>query len=186
MHPRLLFLFLLPMAKNAEIENLLKECAKAGKSYIYNPQEEQDEEEKQSAYVLFVGKDEGRDVIFDTYISTLSYEYHMNVLDEAEGIFFEKHPELKDTDFFEFEDKYQLEYDQIVDKIYQDDTIRVQEDALIYEEEEEENPTGLGLEVFLNVKEITDEVIAGFIKKFNSDTFSPSEELFSFASEGRE
>lgn len=174
------------MAKNAEIENLLKECAKVGKSFIYNAQEEQDEEEKQCAYILFVGKDEGRDVIYDTYLSTLSCEYHMNVLDEAEAIFFEKHPELKETDFFEFEDKYQLEYDQIVDKIYQEDTIRVQEDALIYEEEDEENPTTLGLEVFLNVKEITEDVIADFIKKFNSDTFVPSDELFSFASEGKE
>ena len=173
------------MAQNAEIEKLRQECAKIGKPFIYNQNEEQDDEEKQFASFFFIGKDNGREVIFDTYMSTLSYEYHMNVLDEAEGVFFEKHPELQETDFFELDEKHQAEYDKIVDGIYAEDKIRVQEDALIYEEEEEDSTT-LGMEVFLHKKEITEEVIIKFIKDFNADTFEPSEDLYSFAQEGNE
>ncbi len=173
------------MAQNAEIEKLRKECAKIGKSFVYNLDEEQDDEEKQFASFFFVGKDQGREVIFDSYISTLSHEYHMNVLDEAEGLFFDKHPELQETEFFELDEKQQLEYDAMVDSVYAADKIRVQEDALIYEEEDEQSVT-IGIEVFLNVQEVTEQVIADFVKKFNADTFTPSEELFSFAQEAND
>jgi hypothetical protein len=170
------------MAKNAEIEKLLQECAKIGKPFIYNPNEEQDEEERQFANVLFVGKDNGREVICDAYMSTLSYEYHMTVLDEAEQIFFEKHPELQEVDFFELDEKLQLEQEAIADQIYSEDKIRVQEDLLIFEDEDEESIM-LSMEVFLNVKEMSDDVIANFIKNFNADTFELSDELYSFTQE---
>jgi|GEM_PF-1869241 len=174
------------MAQNAEIEKLRQECAKIGKTFVYNQTEEQDDEDKQFASFFFVGKDNGREVVFDAYMSTLSYEYHMNVLDEAEATFFNKHPELQDTEFFELDEKQQVEHDAIVDAIYAADKVRVQEDALIYEEEEEEESATVGMEIFLNVEEVNDQVIADFIKKFNADIFEPSEELFSFAHEGNE
>jgi hypothetical protein len=174
------------MAKNAEIEKLLQECAKVGKPFIYSSTEEQDEEEKQFAHFLFVGKDEAREVIYETYMSTLSYEYHMTVFDEMEQKFFEKYPQLQEVDFFELEEKYQVEQEAIVDQIYAEDKIRVQEDLIIFEEEEEENAENprivyLGMEVFLNVPEITEKVISDFVRSFNADTFELSEDVFSFA-----
>jgi hypothetical protein len=115
-------------------------------------------------------------------MSTLSYEYHMTVLDEAEQIFFEKHPELQEVDFFELDEKLQLEQEAIADQIYSEDKIRVQEDLLIFEDEDEESIM-LSMEVFLNVKEMSDDVIANFIKNFNADTFELSDELYSFTQE---
>ena len=165
-----------------DIVQLQKDCAKLGKTFIYNQAEEQDDDEKQFAHFIFAGKDQGKEVIFETYLSTLSYEYHMNVLDQAEAEFFEKYPQLADDDVMELEDKYQVEYDQMIEAIYTKDSLTVQEDILIYEDEEE-NDIHLSIEAFLNVKEITEAVISKFIKEFNADTLELDERPMSFASE---
>jgi hypothetical protein len=169
------------MATHPDIKKLRKQCAQLGKSFIYHPDEEQDEEEGQYFNFLFVGKDNGKEVIFDAYMTTLSYEYHMSVMDEADTKFFDKYPDLREKDFFELNDTQQAEYDKIVDAIYEQDLVKVQEDMVFYEDDE---PHIVGAEVFLNVKVINDQVIDEFIRKFNSDTLELDDRMYSFAQEG--
>jgi hypothetical protein len=163
-----------------EIEKLRRQCAQAGTLFIYHPDEEQDEEDQQFANFLFVGKDNGREVVFDAYITTLAYEYHMTVLDEAETKYYEKYPQLRDKDFFDLTDAQQEEYDKVVDGVYASDLVKVQEDLVLYEDDE---PHMIGMEIFLNVKKISAKTIEDFVKKFNSDTLELDDRMYSFAEE---
>jgi hypothetical protein len=153
------------------IETLQKQLDKAGKLFIYNPEEEQDDE-KQMAYIYFIGTFDGKPVIYDSYITTLANEYQLLVMEEAEDEFFARYPELVDVDYDELSEDLKDELDMLMDQVHDQKMVEVCESLDYYEDEEE---TSIGLEVGLNVPEITDEVMTAFIQKFNAGNFEPDE-----------
>lgn len=154
------------------ISQIKQAAAHAGFSFVLNDQQEQDD---QSAYFFFVGKNDGKEVIFDTFIYTLRAEYELQLYELAESRLQEKFPNLKNV---EDATEDQLNYlDMIVDDIEQEDEITVVEFINI----DEAVDFGVSIDVCLNVETITPEIIEKFVQDFNADKLDLSDEEYSFS-----
>ncbi len=156
----------------AEIARIKAEAAKAERSFTWNPDQERDEE---GAYFYFVGNDgEGKEVVFDTFLYTLRAEYEMAVYDLAEQRLLEKFPKFTGI---ESASEDELDYlDLLVDEIEGEDEVAVVERVEIDEAAE----YGVGLDVALNVEEVTEAVIQKFVTEFNADTLVLDDTEYSF------
>lgn len=154
------------------ISQMKEAAAHAGFSFVLNTEQEQDD---QSAYFFFVGKNDGKEVIFDTFIYTLRAEYELQLYELAETRLQEKFPNLKNV---EEATEDQLNYlDMIVDDIEQEDEISVVEFINI----DEAVDFGVSIDVALNVEVITPEIIEKFVQDFNADKLDLSDEEYSFS-----
>jgi folate-dependent phosphoribosylglycinamide formyltransferase PurN len=161
---------------NITIDKLREETRKAGRSFIYNPDEERDDE-KQTAHFYFVGKDESKEVVFNAFIMTLEYDYHLAVMEEAEEKMSTLHPSLAGKFYEDFTEAEQDKFDEVMDEVYDQGLVKVQERVDLFESDASGE---LEMEVSLNVKEINDQVIEKFIKEFNSDTLELDDRTYSF------
>lgn len=162
---------------NNSLEEIKKLALQSGKNFVYNTEEDIDEE-KQVAYIYFVGKNKGKEVVHDVFMCTLSFDYKMAVWDEAEEKMIAIHPALEGKDYLEYTEKQQDQYDEILDEIYEKNLVRVQETLELYEHESENM---VGVEITLNVPELTDEIISKFVKDYNADTLMLDDELHTFS-----
>lgn len=164
-----------------KIAALKEECKQAKKSFIYVTDEQEPDED--SAYFRFVGKHDGKEVIFDAFIYALRAEYEMAVFDQAEQLVKEKFP--KYTNYEEATEEQQDYLDLMIDEIEGEDEVGVSEFVNI----EEAVDFGIGIDVCLNVDEINDEVIEKFVREFNDGTLELDDSVYSFsyaAEEGEE
>ncbi|MCU0447258.1 MAG: hypothetical protein MUE85_20375 [Microscillaceae bacterium] len=161
---------------NITIEKIREEARKTGRSFIYNPDEDRDEE-KQMAHFYFVGKDNGKEVIFNAFIMTLEYDYHLAVMEEAEEKMSTLHPNLAGKYYEDFTEAQQDEFDDLMDDIYDQGLVKVQEKVDLFDTD---NDDELEMEVSLNVKEINDQIIEKFVKEFNADTLELDDRMYSF------
>jgi hypothetical protein len=154
------------------ISQIKQAAAHAGFSFVLNDQQEQDE---QSAYFFFVGKNDGKEVIFDAFLYTLRAEYELQLYELAESRLQEKFPDLKNV---EEATEDQLNYlDMIVDEIEEADEISVVEFINVDEAVE----FGVAIDVCLHVEEITPAIIEKFVTDFNADQLELDEEEYSFS-----
>jgi folate-dependent phosphoribosylglycinamide formyltransferase PurN len=161
---------------NITIDKLREQTRKAGRSFIYNPDEDRDDE-KQTAYFYFVGKDDNKEVVFNAFIMTLEYDYHLAVMEEAEEKISTLHPNLAGKFYEDYTDDEQDKFDEVMDDIYDQGLVKVQERVDLFESD---SSNELEMEISLNVKEITDQVIEKFIKEFNADTLELDDRTYSF------
>jgi hypothetical protein len=160
---------------NITINKIREECRKTGLNFIYNPQEEPDEE-LQNASVYFVGKDGAKEVIYNAFIMTLEYDYHLAVMEEAEEKLINKFPKLEGVDYEDYSEEQKDLLDEIIDDIYEEDLVKVQERIDVFEGDGLE----LEMEVALHVKQITSAEIDKFVKAFNANTIELDDRLYSF------
>ncbi len=170
-----------------EIKNLKEECRKAGQSYVVNEDEPQGEE---FAHVYFVGKYEGREVIFDTVIYTLRLHHSSLLYEMAEDKAAEKFPNYVRWEPEEDENGKLIVPDDVDEEIelFKAETIAELEDSeAVKVKEHVETDTdfeyGISLDVCLNVEEITDEVIEKFVQDFNNGTLKLDDTLYSFTND---
>lgn len=156
-----------------KIAALKEQCRVAGRSFVYNTNEESNEE---GAYFYFVGKDgEGKEVIYDTFLYLLRSEYEMAVYDLAEQRLADKFPDYKGL---EEATEDQLDYlDLLVDEIEGEDEVRVVENISV----DESHDYGIGLDACLNLDAVTDEEIENFVKAFNEETLELDDTEYSFS-----
>jgi hypothetical protein len=154
------------------IKNIKEAAAHAGKSFVINTNQDNDD---QSAYFFFVGKNEDKEVIYDAFIYTLRAEYEMQLYEVAETRLQEKFPNLKSL---EEANEDQLDYLELVaDEIEQRDEISVVEFVNI----DEAVDFGVAMDVCLNVETITADVIEKFVNDFNNDTLVLDDDEYSFS-----
>lgn len=170
-----------------EIESLRQEIKQSGQSFIINEDEPQGDE---FAHFFFIGKYEGKEVIFDAVLYTLRLEHSSKVYELADEKAAEKFPHYK---------KWEFQEDEKGDLVLPDDLdeeVETFKAELILEMEEEETVKvtehisydtdfeyGVGLEVCLNVESVTDEVIEKFVREFNAGTIKLDPTAYSFQSE---
>lgn len=161
-----------------EIEKWKNEMAESNSLFVFSEEEENTED---YAEFFFIGKFKGEEVIYDAAMYTLSLSYENKLDEEAEEKALQKYPgnapfvdgpKLSEEDFESYKAYLMAELEE-------EDAIKVCE-TIEYDEEFE---FGVGLEVCLNVEEITKEVIVDFINRFNSGTFAPDPTMFSFEDE---
>jgi hypothetical protein len=158
-----------------EIGELKAEMKALKQNFVIN--EEHEERDAEGVYFYFVGKHEGKEVIFDAFLYTLNMEYDMQLYEAAEERMATKFPEFKKTGYDNMSED-QLEYmDMLLAELEEDDAVRVQEFVDVNDEVE----FGVGLDVCLNVEDISDEIITRFVQDFNSGKLVLDETEYSFA-----
>ena len=174
-----------------EIRQLKAEFQAGGKPFRYV-----DEEELSSdmAEFFFIGLYKGKEVVFDCLLGTLRLAYESSLLEMAEQRTKEKFPDYRGFDF---------EVDELGNAIGEDyeesEEVEAYKAFAMYEIEEagdanvaesvtydEDFEYGIGMEAYLNLPEISEEVILNFIRDHNSGSLRLDPVRYSFESEDDE
>lgn len=174
-----------------EIRKMKKEFAESGIPFRYVDEEEVSGE---MAEFFFIGNYRGREVIFDCLLGTLRLAYESNLLEMAEAKTREKFPDYRGFDFDVDEDGMAIGQDY-----EESEEVETYKAFAMYEIEEagdaniaesvsydESFDYGIGMEAYLNVPEITEEVIMKFISELNSGILKLDPVRYSFESEDDE
>ena len=179
-----------PSFNQAEIESLKQKIANGINEFVMLDSEDNSEEYKN---FQFIGIYEGKEAIYDAVIYTLRLHHASEVYEMAEHKAAQKFPNFKPIKFQEdengdlktlndVEEEIGLYIAEMIDELEDEDVVKVQEHVDMDCVGEE----GIGLDIGLNVEEVTDKVINKFVKDFNNDTIQLDETLYSFQSNEEE
>lgn len=167
------------------------ELAESGKPFRYVDEEEVSEE---MAEFFFIGTYQGKEVVFDCLLGTLRLAYESNLLEMAEARTKEKFPEFRGFDF-DVDEKGNA----IGEDYEESEEVEAYKAFAMYEIEEagdanvaesvtfdESFDYGVGMEAYLNVAEINEEVLLKFINDFNGSHLKLDPVRYSFESEDDE
>jgi hypothetical protein len=156
-----------------EIEKLRAECKEEGLPYVLVLDEEGLAETEAFAHFQFIGKYEGKEVIYDAVLTTLEFEYQNQLFEmAAERLAKQLNISIDDVE----QEKYDEELYDIMDEIEEENELMVSEKIEIDVDFE----FGIGIDVILNTPEITHETIVDFIEEFNRNTLKLDDTLYSF------
>jgi hypothetical protein len=169
------------------IENLKAELKKSGKSFKVIPDDENSDE---FVNFYFVGKHEGREVVYDAALYTLRLHHASEVYELAEHEAAKKFPNFKGINYEEDENGNMKPLSseeeeigwfitEIIMDLEEEEAVKVQEFVDI----DTNHDFGIGLDAALNVEEINEKVVAKFIQEFNDDTLVLDDTLYSFQTE---
>ena len=169
-----------------EIAELKKECEQDGQNYVIVEDEDGMNDSGEFAHFQFVGKHEGKEVIYDAVMGTLRLNHSSLVFEEAEIRMKKANPnyvelERRKPNYKEDEDM-ELMLEEIIEELEEEEVIKVSE----FVEVEKDFEYGIGLDIALNVEEIDAEVITKFINDFNAGKLELDQTLYSFTSEEEE
>ena len=159
--------------EQSEVARVKKRCEEAGRNFIYNTDEERDEN---FAHFFFVGQHEGEEVVFNGFMYSLEMEYISTLYDEAQSILIERVPEFKEEDFESESAEVLAQIESVVAELEDSGEIQVQE----FVEVDSSVEYGIGINVCLNLLEITDEDISAFVKGYTEDTLKLDTTSYSF------
>ncbi len=148
-----------------------------------------DSEDNSDEYInfYFIGMYEGREVIYDAVIYTLRLHHSSELYEVAEHRAAKHFPEFKKIKYEEdengdmealddLEEEIGLFMAEVIMELEEEDEIKVSEHV----EVDPHIDFGIGLDVALNVEEITHEVIAKFVKEYNEDSLQLDKTAYSF------
>jgi hypothetical protein len=169
------------------IENLKSELQSSGKNFKVNPDEENSDE---FVNFYFIGKFEGKEVIYDAALYTLRLHHSSEVYELAEHEAAKKFPNFKGINYEEDENGNMKPLSseeeeigwfitEIIMDLEEDEVVKVQEFVDI----DTNHDYGIGLDAALNLEEINEKVVAKFIQDFNDDTLLLDDTLYSFQTE---
>lgn len=135
----------------------------------------------------FIGKYEGREVIYDAAIYTLRLQHSSEIHELAEHKVAQKFPDYKSISYDEdengdieplddLEEEIGLYLTEVMDELEEEEAVKVQEHV----DMDEHADYGIGLDVGLHVDAISQTVIEKFIKDFNEDTLKLDKTHYSF------
>lgn len=165
-----------------EIDKLKEECDEMGQNFVFIDDEEDEIEDADDfVHFQFVGMHEGKEVIYDTILSTLSLHHSSLVFEAAEQEYMKVNKkyvplELRADDDEDINEEDEELLEEIIEGIEDEETIKVAE----FIEIDLDFEYGIGIEVALNVDEITLDTIEEFIEDFNSGKLNLDKTLFSF------
>lgn len=174
-----------------EVAGLKEELLEEGKPFVHVEDDEMDLlDSGECVHIQFVGPYKGDEVIYDAVIYTLrlhhsSLVYEMAVDKVRKSFPNYMPPEDRKPNYKidqEQEEEIELLLTELIEEMEETESVKVQEHI----EVDYEFEYGIGLDVCLNVEEITDEVIVQFIRNFNENSLQLDNTLYSFTSEAEE
>ena len=161
-----------------------------GRSFSLADTEENSDE---YAHFNFIGKYEGRDVVYDAVVYTLRLHHQSELYEIAEHRAVNHFPQYKKIIYNEdengnlnpldeLEEEIGLYMAEVILELEEEDQVKVKE----YVEIDPNIDFGIGLDAVLNVEKITPEIIDKFVKDFNEDTLALDKTLYSFQTEESE
>jgi hypothetical protein len=169
-----------------EIKELQAECKAQQATFVYVDDEEDPIDDEEYAHVFFVGKYDDKEVIYDLelvtlrmHFSTVVYQTALEKVMKVMPLYVPLHNRdetYKAND--ELDEEAELLIMEMIEEIEETEEVKVQEHVQIIKDLE----YGIGLDVALNVDEISEEVIEEFIQNFNSNKLKLDATLYSFKS----
>ncbi|MFC4870840.1 hypothetical protein [Negadavirga shengliensis] len=169
------------------IESLKEEIRASGKIFKIIPGEDNSDE-----YVnfYFIGKYEGKDVIYDAALYTLRLHYNSELYELAEHEAAKKFPNYNGIKYEEDEngnlkplDPKEEEIGWFITELIMD----MEDEGLVKVQEfvdiDTHHDYGIGLDAALNVEEINEKIITRFVEEFNNDTLRLDDTFYTFESE---
>ena len=167
-----------------EIEELRREMSETGASYVVIESEDNSDD---FMNFYFIGKHEGKEVIYDAAIYTLKLQHSSEIYDLAEHKVAKKFPNYKSIVYEEDEngdieplndqeEEIGLYMTEVMDELEEEEAVKVQEHIDV----DLNLDYGIGLDIGLNVEKITSKVIEKFIREFNDDTLKLDPTHYSF------
>ncbi len=155
--------------------------------------DEEDDNSDEYAHFYFIGKFEGKDVIYDTAIYTLRLHHESELYEIAEHQAAKHFPEFRKITYEEDENGNLVALDPLQEEI----GLYMAEVIMSLEEEESvkvkehvdldvNTDFGISLDVGLHVDKITPKIIEKFIRDYNEDTLRLDDTLYSFQTEDQE
>lgn len=159
--------------EKSEVERIKSLCKKEGKNFIYNKEEERDDN---FAHFFFIGMHEGKEVVYNGFLFSLEMEYISSLYDAAQEVLLERMPNLTEEDL-EVESVEVIEQiEDIVAELEEEGEVQVQE----FVEMDESVEYGIGVNACFNLLEVTDKDIEKFVVEFNEDRIELDPTAYSF------
>lgn len=149
-------------------------------------------EDNSEEYVnfYFIGKYEGKEVLYDAVIYTLRLHYHSELYEIAEHKAAQRFPNFKNIKYEEDEngdlkalnseqEEIGLFMAEIMMELEDEEAVKVQEHIEI----DPHLDFGIGLDAALNVQEIDKKVISKFVKDYNAGTLQLDDTMYTFVEE---
>ncbi len=156
------------------VKKIRDKALKEGRDFVINDDIERTAE---SVCFYFTGEYKGNAVVFDACLFALRVEYEMAVFSLAEERVEDTFPDFNLEVEMENEESESMEYfDEKVAEIEINEEIQVSE----YIDFDEAVSYGVGLDVCLKVKEVTDDTVAKFISNFNKGAFKLDPKSYTF------
>jgi hypothetical protein len=172
------------------IEEYREKMRTLGRTFLFD---DEDENSDEYSHFYFLGKFEGKDVIYDAVIYTLRLQHESELYEIAEHRAAKHFPEYKKITYDEdengnletldpLEEEIGLFMAEVIMELEEDESVKVKEHVDL----DANSEFGVSLDVGLHVERITDKVIEKFIKDFNEDTLKLDPTLYSFQTEDQE
>lgn len=156
----------------------------SGKMFLFD---EEDENTDEYAHFYFIGKFEGKDVVYDAVIYTLRLQHESEMFEIAEHRAAKHFPEYKKITYDEdengnlealdaLEEEIGLFMAEVIMELEEEEAVKVKEHVDLDPHAE----FGVSLDAGLHVEKITPKVIEKFIKDFNEDSLQLDSTLYSF------
>ena len=173
-----------------EIREYREKMMRLGKTFLLD---DDDEHTDEYAHFYFVGKFEGREVIYDTVIYTLRLHHESELYEIAEHRAAQHFPQFKKISYDEdengnmealdpIEEEIGLFMAEVIMELEDEEAVKVREHV----EVDSNSEFGISLDVGLQVEKITTKVIEKFIKEYNDDNLKLDPTLYSFQTQDQE
>jgi len=161
-----------------------------GQNYLLDNSDEKNEE---CVHFYFIGKYEGKEVIYDAVMYTLRLHHESELFEIAEHKAAEHFPNYRKIAYSEdengnleplddVEEEIGLYMAEVIVELQEEGEVRVKEHA----EVDAHLDLGIGLNIGLNVEKITSEIIEKFILDFNNGSLELDDTLYTFETQQEE
>lgn len=169
------------------IEEYRTEMASVGSSFLFDDEDEQSDE---YVHFFFIGKHEGKEVIYDAVLYTLRLHHESELYEIAEHRAAKHFPQYKKINYEEdengnlepldeLEEEIGLFMAEVIMELEEEEAVKVKEHVNMDANVE----FGISLDIGLHVEAITPQVIEKFIRDFNEDSLKLDSTLYSFQTE---
>jgi hypothetical protein len=152
--------------------------------------DEEDENTDEYAHFHFIGKFEGKEVVYDAVMYTLRLQHESEMFEIAEHRAAKHFPHYKKISYEEdengnletldpLEEEIGLFMAEVIMELEEEEAVKVKEHVDIDENAE----LGVGMDVGLHVDRITPKIIEKFIREYNDDTLKLDDTHYTFQTE---
>ena len=174
----------------AIIRDYVERMKTEGRQYLLD---EDDENTDEYVHFYFVGKFEGREVVYDSVIYTLRLHHESELYEIAEHRAARHFPDYKKITYDEdengnletldpLEEEIGLYMAEVILELEEEEAVKVKEHIEI----DSNSEFGVSLDVGLHVEKITPKIIQQFIKDYNEDNLKLDDTLYSFQTSDQE
>jgi hypothetical protein len=173
-----------------EIKDYRAKMSSLGRTYLLD---DDDESSDEYSHFYFIGRFEGREVIYDAVMYTLRLHHESELYEIAEHRAAQHFPQYKKITYDEdengnmkaldpLEEEIGLFMAEVIMELEEEETVKVKEHI----ELDSNSEFGISMDIGLQVEKVTPKIIEKFIKEYNEDSLRLDQTLYSFQTQDQE